>query len=64
MSDPTKTDETITGEDNTIRPDTPTESHGATEDQVVHVSGPASGDKHEGGTQDSGINPQDELSPG
>ena len=56
-----------TGEDLTIRPgDSATEREqvGATEEQYVPVGGPRSGDQRQGGTQDEGVNPDDEITPG
>jgi hypothetical protein len=66
MSDPTKTvsDGAVTGEDMTVRPDTASSDNGAREEDFLPVGGPRSGDEDEGGTQDAGINPDEEITPG
>lgn len=71
MSDPKSdsnnrvSEEAVTSEDLTVRPEsTETESSGAREEQFVPVGGPRSGDEDQGGTQDSGINPDEEITPG
>lgn len=61
MSDPTKKPETA--DDVTIHPDSH-EQIGATEDQYTPVGGPRSGTEREGGTEDSEIIPEDEITPG
>ena len=75
MSDNTVPDQPITGEDLTVRPKTSAqESIGAShpegaadsptdvsETQVVPVGGPRSGGEEEGGTQDDGIDPAEEI---
>ena len=66
MSDPSKTvsDDATTGEDLTIRPDTASTDGGATEEDFVPVGGPRSGDADQGGTEDTGIHPNEEITPG
>ncbi|WP_110513364.1 hypothetical protein [Herpetosiphon llansteffanensis] len=60
------TDPQITGEDNTIRPDENDvdSTHGATEDKYVPVDGPMSDPNSSDGTDDLGIEPADEITPG
>ena len=62
MSDPNKKPETA--DDTTVRPDGSPEHTGATEEQYLPVGGPRSGTENEGGTEDAGIIPEDEITPG
>lgn len=67
MSDPRDVERSDqpTGEDLTVRPDAVgPQSQGATEDEFVPVGGPRSGDAEVGGTEDVGIEPEDEITPG
>ena len=70
MSDPGNdnqrvSEEAVTNDDLTVRPNaTNGESHGAREEEFVPVGGPRSGGEEEGGTEDSGINPEEEITPG
>ena len=70
MTDPNNdskmvSEESVTNDDLTVHPDaTHGETHGAVEEQYIPVGGPRSGDEEQGGTEDSGINPDEEITPG
>lgn len=70
MSDPDNdskrvSEEAVTNDDLTVHPEaTEGQSQGAREEQYIPVGGPRSGGEEQGGTQDSGINPDEEITPG
>ncbi len=70
MSDPYSdskrvSEEAVTSDDLTVHPEaTEGESQGAREEQYIPVGGPRSGDADQGGTDESGINPEEEITPG
>ncbi len=64
MSDPKRGDR-ATNDDLTKHPEGGnSHGEGATEDEFVPVGGPRSGDREEGGTEDAGVDPRDEITPG
>jgi hypothetical protein len=70
MSDPNNdskrvSEESVTSDDLTVHPDAAQgEGEGASEEKFLPVGGPRSGDAEQGGTDESGISPEEEITPG